>query len=994
MADKYDKMTQREHILARPDTYIGDVEPTKDLMWVYENNEIIKKEILYTPGFYKIYDEILINARDASVNDPSCNTIKIEYNKEEQYISVYNNGDIEIPIEEHPKHKILVPTMIFGELLTSSNYNDDLERTTGGRNGLGSKCMDPNTILYNYYDGAQIIAKDLKIGNQIIGDDGLERNVLKVDEHYGEMYEIKQQFGETYKVNNEHILVLLMQQHKKIIKNNSNFKFVYWNHIKKDVSIIECENSTALIEKIYNVYNNIDDNNIIEISVKDFIKLDDISKSYLCGFKSLGIDWKYKEVSTDPYIVGTSAINNNELINKRYLINARYIRFRLLKGILYACKIKNYDNIIINSLERTLDIIFLIKSLGIDCSYQKSDETYIIKHQNLLDNYDIYKSNIISNGCISINKIDNGDYISILIDKNQRFIINDFTVTHNCANIFSTKFIVEIDDAKRKKRFMQTWENNMLTVSDAIITKLPAKIKSSVKITFYPDMNRFGIDSLDNDHYNLFHKRAYDIAGATANKIAVFFNNEKINIINFKSYIELYYPKESIYFDSKDRWDIGIIYNGNSNNETISFVNGINTFRGGTHCNNVIDNFIKILINDYIKKKDKDFKLNASAIKGNFSFFINSVITNPSFSSQTKDTLTTKVDKFGSKYEFSEAFIKKISKCGIINQMVELSKFKESSNLKKTDGKKQIKIIGIPKLEDANKAGSKDANKCTLILTEGDSAKATAMAGISVVGRDYFGVFPLKGKLLNVRDATTAQILNNEEIKHLKTIIGLKQNEKYTTEEKLNTLRYGKVLLLTDSDVDGSHIKGLVINMFHSMWPELIKQYDFIQSLNTPIIKATKGKQVISFYNLTEYDNWKITKDSKSYKIKYYKGLGTSTSAEAKEYFTDICDKIIKYYCDGDDLPNNEEQNSDKTNNSEEQNIDDENNSEEPIKKTKSKKLDKNKEIILLNRTDKALILAFDKSKTNERKQWLMNYDKDNIIKDSQKKITYHKFIN
>lgn len=686
-AEKYDKKTQREHILIRPDTYIGDVEPTTEKMWIYldDENKMEKREITYTPGFLKIFDEILVNARDASINDPTCDTIKVEYNKEGGYISVYNNGDVGIPVEEHPVHKTLVPSMIFGELLTSSNYNDNEERTTGGRNGLGSKV----------------------------------------------------------------------------------------------------------------------------------------------------------------------------------------------------------------------------------------------------------------------------------------------------SNIFSTRFIVEVDDAKRGKRYKQEWSNNMLNVGNPEVIKLPSKTKSSVKITFYPDFKRFGIENLDNDHYNLFYRRAIDLAG-TCNKLKIFFNNKKIDVTNFKTYIELYYPSTDyeLFYDSVDRWTIGVIYKPDCGSEVISFVNGINTYRGGTHCTHVMDNIIKTLITDYIKKKDKDIKVTPVQLKDNLIFFINSIIINPAFSSQTKDTLTTKVDKFGSKYEPAPTFLKKLAKCGIVEQVIELAKFKENSNLKKTDGKKQVKISGIPKLDDANKAGTKDSHKCTLILTEGDSAKATAMAGISVVGRDYYGVFPLRGKILNVRDATPSQLLANEEIKHLKMIVGLKQGEDYSNDEKFNSLRYGHILLLVDQDVDGSHIKGLIINMFHTLWPSLVKRPNFIQSLNTPIVKAIKGKEVLIFYNLTDYDKWKELPEANSYKVKYYKGLGTSTSQEAKEYFVDIDTKLIKYFWENVDkeikanLSNKEESDSDN---------DSDNDSGEIITQSKD--------------DDDAIKLAFDKSRADDRKKWLMAYDKNKILTYEQKDIPYYDFI-
>jgi len=698
-ASKYDKKTPREHVLLRPDTYIGDIEPTSEEMWIYKNDKIIKEKITYTPGFLKIFDELIVNARDASVNDPTCDTIKVEYNKEEGYISVFNNGDKGIPVEEHPEHKVMVPTMIFGELLTSSNYNDEEKRTTGGRNGYGAKLN----------------------------------------------------------------------------------------------------------------------------------------------------------------------------------------------------------------------------------------------------------------------------------------------------NLFSTKFTIDIIDAKRKKKFVQTWHNNMETADKPHITENKTS-KSSVKVTFYPDFARFKIDNLDNDHYNLFYRRTIDLAGVTDGKLKVFFNDAKISSNTFRSYVELYYPTEEIYYDLDTRWSVACLYKPDSGGEIISFVNGISTYKGGTHCNHVIDNILKVVINDHIKKKDKDIKVTPTLLKENLIFFINSTIENPAFSSQTKDTLTTKIDKFGSKYEPTQAFLKKIAKCGIVEQIIQLIKFKENNNLKKTDGKKLIKISGIPKLEDANKAGGKESSKCCLILTEGDSAKAFAMAGLGMVGRDFYGVFPLKGKLLNVREATAKQLTDNEEINSLKQIIGLKHGVDYNQEANFNQLRYGKILILTDQDTDGSHIKGLLMNFIHCIWPSLLKRTGFITSLSTPIVKATKGKDVITFYNLSEYEIWKETPESNNYKTKYYKGLGTSTSEEAKEYFVDLDDKLINYFWQSA-MKSKKKVIEIKEDEVEEKEID--NDHEKEIDNDHEKEIDndpdnKNK---TRDEDNDAITLAFDKTRSDDRKAWLMDYDKNQIIKYENKKVSYRDFV-
>ena len=174
------------------------------------------------------------------------------------------------------------------------------------------------------------------------------------------------------------------------------------------------------------------------------------------------------------------------------------------------------------------------------------------------------------------------------------------------------------------------------------------------------------------------------------------------------------------------------------------------------------------------------------------------------------------------------------------------------------------------------------------------------MAGLGVVGRDYYGVYPLKGKLLNVREASHKQIMENKEISDLVKITGLQYKKKYETMDDIKTLRYGKIMIMTDQDQDGSHIKGLVINFIHHNWPSLMK-LPFLEEFITPIVKVSKGNnQAQCFYSLPEFQEWKDATDNwHTWKIKYYKGLGTSTSKEAKEYFSDMVRHKIKFKYDG-----------------------------------------------------------------------------------------------
>ena len=214
---------------------------------------------------------------------------------------------------------------------------------------------------------------------------------------------------------------------------------------------------------------------------------------------------------------------------------------------------------------------------------------------------------------------------------------------------------------------------------------------------------------------------------------------------------------------------------------------------------------------------------------------------NASFDSQAKDTLVTKVDPLS--LHIPDRVVKQImDELGVVDLIAAAVASREQQamlrQLKKSKAASAIR--SIPKLEDANEAGGRRANECTLVLTEGDSAKALAVAGLSVVGRDLYGVFPLRGKVMNVRDLSPKEAIENAEIGHMVSILGLDFNKTYEDPASFD-LRYGHVLIMADQDHDGSHIKGLLINLFHRFWPALLKREGFLEQFITPIVKVCAG---------------------------------------------------------------------------------------------------------------------------------------------------------
>ena len=528
-------------------------------------------------------------------------------------------------------------------------------------------------------------------------------------------------------------------------------------------------------------------------------------------------------------------------------------------------------------------------------------------------------------------------------DKNEERLVGGVHgIGAKAANIFSKEFIVETVDHRRKKIFTQRFTDNM-TVADKPSVRACAK-QPYTKISFIPDYARFGMEKLTDDMYELFRKRAYDACAVTDATVSVSFNDVKLTVKDFEKYADLYIGAKDdhprVYEASSDgRWEVVATYSDHGQFDQVSFVNGICTIRGGKHVDYITAQITKKLVELAAAKKKKVVK--AQHIKDNLIVFIRSMIVNPTFDSQTKETLTTMPSKFGSKFDLSDKFFDKVYKCGIMDRAISLTEFHDDKRLAKTDGRKQTRIF-VNKLDDANWAGTKRSAETCLILTEGDSAKALAIAGLSVVGRDRYGVFPLKGKPLNTLDASKDKIANNDEISNLKKIIGLEQGKNY---KDLTTLRYGSIMVLSDQDTDGSHIKGLVMNIFASLWPSLYKTEGFLTSMLTPIIKATNGrtKEQIKFYNTTDFDNWKKTAagQSSGWTSKWFKGLGTSSSAESKEYFSEM--KRVTY--------------------------------------------------VYTPESDKSMDLAFNKKKADDRKAWLMAHDRQMVLDYNNPKVTYEEFV-
>jgi DNA topoisomerase-2 len=476
------------------------------------------------------------------------------------------------------------------------------------------------------------------------------------------------------------------------------------------------------------------------------------------------------------------------------------------------------------------------------------------------------------------------------------------------------------------------------------ITK--SKSKPYTKIIFRPDYARLGIPGLSPDMVALLKKRVYDIGAVTGKSLRVKYNGGLLPVKTFSQYVDLYIgPKESApraYEEDGSRWEYAVAMSPSHDFEQVSFVNGVHTPKGGKHCEYILGQITRKLA-AYIEKKVKTV-VNPATIKQQLIMFLRCDIDNPLFDSQTKEYMSTPSAKFGSTCTVSDKFIEKVAKMGVMEAACAIAQVKETkAAAKKTDGSKTKNIRGIPKLIDANWAGTEKSDQCTIIFCEGDSAKAGIVSGLSSDDRNTIGVYPMKGKMLNVRGEQPKKIAENKEITEIKKILGLENGKRYETMEDVKkSLRYGRVLFMTDQDLDGSHIKGLGINLFQSEWPTLAQLPGFLGFMNTPILKARKGTQEIVFYSEQEYETWKGTNETSGWKFKYYKGLGTSTGPEFRKYLAEK--KLVGFQHTGQS-------------------------------------------------SEDAVDMVFNKSRADDRKQWLGSYNRDAFMDTSKQTVSYEEFI-
>uniref|UniRef100_A0A1I8IIA3 DNA topoisomerase 2 n=1 Tax=Macrostomum lignano TaxID=282301 RepID=A0A1I8IIA3_9PLAT len=515
------------------------------------------------------------------------------------------------------------------------------------------------------------------------------------------------------------------------------------------------------------------------------------------------------------------------------------------------------------------------------------------------------------------------------------------------ANVFSKEFSVETRSGQTGLEFRQAWRDNMTVAGEPAVQAANGG-PDYTRVTFKPDLARFGSTSLDADLVALIQRRAYDLA-ATCPGVRVYFNGQQVPVRSFRHYCEMYAPPGSLLVSAANqRWLVAACASGggggvDSNDELVdanygfrhvSFVNAIATPAGGRHVELLCDRLLRPLTeavdaslrNSTALGKRRRRLIDAfpavkpSQVRRRLWLFCSCRVDNPSFESQAKRRLTLPASKFGAAAAVPEELIKggsfisvlaDVGKRGSVGQAVCSSmlaaaadsasnRSREKSLAEASAAASGAKVAAAAaaaagKLQHANlvASGVGRGNDCVLVLTEGDSAKALAVAGAAAVpgGRDRIGVLALQGKLINAREAAPTALAESRLLQLLCDVVGLRLGKRYETEADLASLHYRRILIMSDQDTDGIHIRGLVLNLLHCFWPELLlSRWDFLRLLVMPIAKATPPADVKAdseeFYSMDSLAKWISSKpDWRRWSLKYYKGLGGFTAAEGRRFF-------------------------------------------------------------------------------------------------------------
>lgn len=1107
--ETYKKLSQREHVLHRPNMYIGEIKRSLEEMWIMDNDSKMSKRMVeYSPGFLKIFDEVLTNALDHSTRDVSVSMIKVEYSKETGEISVWNNGS-GVPVVVHKEHNMYVPELIFGNLLAGSNYDDSQQRIGAGVNGLGVKLcnifskrfvietLDSNaglkfiqeysqnmtqkgkpkvtknsgksytkiTFLPDYSrfgmkgledDTAVLINKrvydciactDKSVSVFLNGEKLRGKGLLDYSNYFFEQERVKSYYDSfSQRVGKNEMIweyIIVPSDHfEQVSFVNGNSTYAGGKHVDHVIYQITSKLKTLLEtkKKLKDVKPA-----IIKEKIFLFLRATIVNPQFSSQTK--------EQLTTQVKDFGCKVEISEKFIEKLW-------KSPIVEDIVEFCKMKETMDLAKSTDGKKKNKIYVPKlEDALWAGTAKSEQCTLILTEGLSAmTFALWGRSIVGperfgvfplkgkccsedtsiplwNGEIKLAKdIQKGDLL-IGDDGNKRTVLTLYKGNGKMYEIsqdrgdsykVNDEHILTLCMPEHKKIFWlpsnYTWRS---LYWDKQAKNIKAKeMKANIKIRC-KECNIMITAKCIKKHYTRKHKDVkytpYKLQDKDMNDPEVIRTRkcleEFLSTIDDNNIIDICiqdYLNVTESFKRKLKGIRGECVNWDSQDVLLDpYVLGVwlgDGMKSGYaySCDGKNDPEIMDYLTKWGENNDAKFinnrryNYNISSID-NYKFpgcaplkkllsqynLINNKHIPKEYLINSKDIrlrlLAGIIDTDG--YVHKDGTIEicqSIKHKTLVDDIVYLSRSlgfytyvsdKVTNYNYKESGEKaeafRVKISGfteeIPTLLPRKRC--KSTNQYNLRNSTGTiqikEIPNENYVGIGIDGNSRFLIndFTVTHNCLNIRDATVSQLMNNEEINNLKQIVGLKQGVEY---KDTKNLRYGKIMCLTDADCDGSHIKGLLVNLFHCWWPSLLK-LDFIQTLRTPIVKAICGSKVIEFYTEQDYKSWQSTTNTRGYQIRYFKGLGTSKKEDAQETFKRIDRLRVDYYykdekCDDAILLAFEKDKNIKT-------------QDKTIEDTES-----NENVELVKCSDR-------------RKRWLSNYDKNSYIDVKENKVSYQDLI-
>lgn len=459
-------------------------------------------------------------------------------------------------------------------------------------------------------------------------------------------------------------------------------------------------------------------------------------------------------------------------------------------------------------------------------------------------------------------------------DTQDRNVIGTNGLGSKLTNIFSKYFRVNICDGK--KMVTCTWTENMRNLEISEITSVTPDYHWT-EIIFQIDLERFDIQELDLSTIRQMQKRCID-ACAVHPRLTIKFNSDiadgKLNSTwhfdSFNEYIKLYLEPEqfnSILNFKSNKFVFGMVPNALGYN--IAFVNGA-LCCGGTHIK-LLQNQITNKLIDFCKKNEMEL-ITEKDINTRMTLFINCIIRNPTYDSQTKERLTNKLTTFDMK--ITESFFKELLDSEFIQVLKDFYSVKYAEEQKKETRKLNKLINSTKQSKKLILATGKSALK-ELWLFEGNSASNGFR---KFRNPQTQSAYLLRGKIKNTFDLKKTQIVENQELREIIATLGLQFGK---SKENIKNLKYDKIIVDTDSDYDGHHICGLFLAFITKHFPELIQHHKIFRALSPIIICVdVKTGDKNYFYTMEEFHQHQNEYNSKDFEIRYTKGLGGLEDAD------------------------------------------------------------------------------------------------------------------